>query len=168
MYYVNLLKRSKIKGFVGLMLLGNRAFKGEKMNRITINGKTIECSGSNSVVIRNGQIIVDGETIEKCSHNQNVIIEGNVNSLDCDGSVEVRGNTGSIDCGGSCNVTGNVEGNVDAGGSVNCKNVSGNIDAGGSVHYKNITSSWSDILDICRKKGPMKKEDIYGEIRYKE
>ena len=107
---------------------------GREMNKITINGKTIECSGSNSVVIRNGQIIVDGETIGECNRNPNVIIEGNVNSLACDGSVEVRGNTRSIDCGGSCNVTGNVEGDIDAGGSVNCKNVTGNIDAGGSVH----------------------------------
>lgn len=142
--------------------------KEKEMNKITINGQTIEYSGSGNIVIKDGKIIVNGVTVEECSKNPNVVVEGNVTSLDCDGSVEVRGNTGSIDCGGSCNVTGNVEGNVDAGGSVNCKNVSGNIDAGGSVHYKNITSSWSDILDICRKKGPMKKEDIYGEIRYKE
>lgn len=137
------------------------------MNKITINGQTIEYSGSGDIAIKDGKIIVNGVTVEECSKKSKCcIVEGNVTSLDCDGSVEVRGNTGSIDCGGSCNVTGNVEGNVDAGGSVNCKNVCGNIDAGGSVHCKNITSSWSDILDICRKKGPMSKEDLYRE--YKE
>lgn len=108
--------------------------KEKEMNKITINGQTIEYHGSGDIVIKDGKIIVNGVTVEECSKNPNVVVEGNVTSLDCDGSVEVRGNTGSIDCGGSCNVTGNVEGNVDAGGSVNCKNVSGNIDAGGSVH----------------------------------
>lgn len=40
-----------------------RGFTKEvKMNRITINGKTITCSGTN-VVISNGKVIVDGKTI---------------------------------------------------------------------------------------------------------
>lgn len=34
------------------------------MNRITINGKTITCSGTN-VVINNGKVIVDGKTIQR-------------------------------------------------------------------------------------------------------
>ncbi len=93
--------------------------KGQKsMNRITINGKTITCPGSN-VVIRNGKVIVDGDTIQECSSGDiKVVIEGDVNNIDCDGSVTVRGN---------------VDGDIDAGGSVTCGNVSGDIDAGGSV-----------------------------------
>lgn len=88
------------------------------MNRITINGKTITCPGSN-VVIRNGKVIVDGDTIQECSSGDiKVVIEGDVNNIDCDGSVTVRGN---------------VDGDIDAGGSVTCGNVSGDIDAGGSV-----------------------------------
>lgn len=132
--------------------------KEKEMNKITINGKTIEYPGSGDIVIKDGEIMVNGVTVEECAANPNIVIEGNVTSLACDGSVEVRGNTGSIDCGGSCNVTGNVEGDINAGGSINCKNVSGNIDAGGSVHCKNTAS---DILDICRKKGPMSKEDLW-------
>ena len=96
------------------------------MNRITINGKTITCSGNN-VVIRNGKVIMDGNTIQKCSSGDiRVVIEGDV-------SVTVRGNARIVNCGGSCEVSGNVDGDIDAGGSVTCGNVSGDIDAGGSV-----------------------------------
>ena len=101
------------------------------MNRITINGKTITCSGNN-VVIRNGKVIMDGNTIQKCSSGDiRVVID--VNNIDCDVSVTVRGNARIVNCGGSCEVSGNVDGDIDAGGSVTCGNVSGDIDAGGSV-----------------------------------
>lgn len=103
------------------------------MNRITINGKTITCSGSN-VVIRDGKVIMDGNTIQKCSSGDiRVVVEGDVNNIDCDVSVTVRGNARIVNCGGSCEVSGNVDGDIDAGGSVTCGNVSGDIDAGGSV-----------------------------------
>lgn len=106
------------------------------MNRITINGKTITCSGAN-VVINNGKVIVDGKTIQECNSDDiKVVIEGDVNKIDCSGSVTVRGNAGNIDCGGSCEVNGDVKGDIDAGGSVTCGNVSGDIDAGGSVRCR--------------------------------
>ena len=110
--------------------------KEVKMNRITINGKTITCSGTN-VVINNGKVIVDGKTIQECNSGDiKVTIEGDVNKIDCGGSVEVHGNSGSIDCGGSCEVSGDVKGDIDAGGSVTCGNVSGDIDAGGGVRCR--------------------------------
>ena len=60
------------------------------MNRITINGKTITCSRTN-VVINNGKVIVDGKTIQECNSGDiKVTIEGDVNKIDCDGSVEVQ------------------------------------------------------------------------------
>ena len=91
------------------------------MNRITINGKTITLSGSN-VIINNGRIIVDGKTIQEYSSGDiKVVIEGDINNIDCGGSVEVHGNSGSINCGGSCEVSGNVLGDIDAGGSVKCR-----------------------------------------------
>ena len=105
------------------------------MNRITINGFTIKCSGTN-VVINNGKVIVDGNIIQECNSGIKVTIEGDVNKIVCSGSVEVHGNSGSIDCGGSCEVSGDVKGDIDAGGSVTCGNVSGDIDAGGSVRCK--------------------------------
>ena len=71
------------------------------MNRITINGKIITCSGSN-VVINNGKVVVDGKTIQECSSGDiKVVIEGDINKIDCSGSVEVHGNVRIVDCGGS-------------------------------------------------------------------
>lgn len=108
------------------------------MNKITINGRTINYAGNN-IVINNGKIIVDGNVIQEYNNGEyigssvNVIIKGDVNKIDCNGSVEVHGNAGAIDCGGSCQVGGNVVGDIDAGGSVTCGKVSGDIDAGGRI-----------------------------------
>ena len=92
-----------------------RKTKEVKMNRITINGKTIQECNSGDI---------------------KVTIEGDVNKIDCGGSVEVHGNSGSIHCGGSCEVSGDVKGDIYAGGSVTCGNVSGDIDAGGRVRCR--------------------------------
>lgn len=78
---------------------------------------TITCSG-NSISINNGIIKVDGKTIKNgLQGSLTVVVNGDVESLKCDGSVTVNGNVNNfIDCGGSAKVTGDV----DAGGSVNC------------------------------------------------
>lgn len=83
------------------------------------------------------RITINGKTIQECNSGDiKVTIEGDVNKIDCGGSVEVHGNSGSIDCGGSCEVSGDVKGDIDAGGSETCGNVSGDIDAGGSVRCR--------------------------------
>lgn len=98
----------------------------------------IQCNGNN-VVISNGKVIVDGVVVSSYSgQSVKVVINGDVNKLDCAGSVEVHGNSGSISCGGSCTVGGNVDGNIDVRGSITCGNVSGDIDARGSVHCRRI------------------------------
>ena len=123
-----------IKIFMAHKEKNNRQERG--FLRITINGKTITCSGIN-IVISNGKVIVDGKTIQECNSGDiKVTIEGDVNKIDCGGSVEVHGNSGSIDCGGCCEVSGDVKGDIDAGGSETCGNVSGDIDAGGSVRCR--------------------------------
>lgn len=111
-------------------------FKNRSFSSVTVNGKTISCSGSN-IVISNGKVIVDGNVIQsEIGNSAKIVINGDVNKIDCSGSVEVHGNSGEIDCGGSCTVSGDVNGNIDCGGSVECGNVSGDIDAGGSVRCK--------------------------------
>lgn len=111
-------------------------FGRNSFNSIVINGKTINCAGSN-IVISNGQVIADGEVVQSnIGDNAKIIVNGNVDSIKCSGSVEVHGNSGPIDCGGSCTIKGDVTGDIDAGGSVTCGNVSGDIDAGGSVRCR--------------------------------
>ena len=103
---------------------------------IKINGETYQVEGNN-IMIRNGKIIVDGKIIndEKVSVVK-VIVAGNCESINCDGSVEINGDSGRVKCGGSCHIGGNVTGSVSAGGSVTCGNIEGDILAGGSVSYK--------------------------------
>lgn len=110
--------------------------KNNNFNKVVINGNTIDCSGSN-ITIQNGKVIVDGKVIQSdFEHEIKVTVYGDINKLDCAGSVEVHGNCGSIDCSGSCKVDGNVNGNIDASGSVTCGNVSGDIDCSGSVRCR--------------------------------
>lgn len=98
-------------------ILGEVMFRNNKsFSSVTINGQTITCSGSN-ITISNGKVIVDGNVIQSdIGNNAKVIVNGDVNKIECSGSVEVHGNSGSIDCGGSCTVDGEVKGNIDAGG----------------------------------------------------
>ena len=111
-------------------------FNKNNFSSITINGKKISCSGNN-VVISNGKIVVDGKVISsEIGNNVIVVVDGNVNKLECVGSVEVRGDASYVDCGGSCTVSGEVKGSVNAGGSVKCGTVEGDICAGGSVSCK--------------------------------
>ena len=95
------------------------------MNTIIVNGKRIQCSGSNVSII-NGRVIVDGKEIaNEESREVYVTIEGDVNKIDCSGSVTVKGN---------------VKGDIDASGSIRCGNVSGSVDASGSVRCGKILS----------------------------
>ena len=111
-------------------------FNKNNFSSVTINGKKISGSGSN-IVISNGKVVVDGQIVQSEAGNDiHVVIDGNINKLECTGSVEVHGDVNFIDCGGSCTVNGNVKGGVNAGGSIHCGTVEGNIAAGGSVHCK--------------------------------
>jgi len=110
--------------------------KSKNFSSVTINGQTVSCYGNN-ITISNGNVIVDDKVVHSdIGNNTQIVINGDVNKIDCSGSVEVHGNSGAIDCGGSCVVDGDVNGNIDAGGSITCGNVSGDIDAGGSVSYR--------------------------------
>jgi hypothetical protein len=113
-------------------------------NKVTVNGKTFEVPNGNISVI-NGKIFVNGkefkgEDIGLKDNYQvvNVVIEGDVDKIDCIGSVEVKGNVyKGIDCGDSVSITGNVDGKISCGGSVSITGEhKGGIDAGGLVSIR--------------------------------
>lgn len=112
-------------------------------NKVTINGKTVQVPNGNISIVNN-KIFVNGkefntdDTDLKNFGIVNVIIEGNVEKVDCNGNVEVKGDvTRSIDCGGSVSITGSVDGDIDCGGSVRIDGEhKGSIDAGGSVSVR--------------------------------
>ena len=108
------------------------------MVNMNINGRQFNLGNVNNITIRNGKVIVNGSNIsdlEEFGRTIEITINGNVNSLDCDGSVTVEGDVETVSCGGHCDVKGDVE-RVSAGGSVNCGNVIGDIRAGGSVNCR--------------------------------
>lgn len=102
---------------------------------MNINGKTFAWSGG-SMEINNGKVIVDGRIIDEYNSGDiRVIIKGDVNKIECAGSVEVHGNATKINCCGSCEVGGDVNGDIIAAGPVTCKNSTGNVSTGGSIKY---------------------------------
>ena len=114
-------------------------------NKVTINGKTIKLPSNNNISVVNGKVFVDGKEVDTSDTDLqnsnsiiNISIEGNVDRIDCSGSVEVKGNVSKgIDCGGSVSITGDVNGDIDCGGSANIKGShKGDIDAGGSVSVR--------------------------------
>ena len=113
-------------------------------NKVTINGKTIEVPNGNVSIIGD-KIFVNGEEVNTYGTDLknscdviNVIIDGNVEQIKCNGSVKVKGDVlKGIDCGGSVDITGDVSGNIDCGGSVKINGEhKGSIDAGGSVSVR--------------------------------
>lgn len=105
----------------------------KNFSSITINGKTIQCSGRN-IVIANGKVVVDGNTIEEnMKDNITIEIHGDVEYIQCQGAVTIHGNADNIDCDGNCTVNGDVYGFIDAGGNIHCGDVKGDADAGGNI-----------------------------------
>lgn len=101
------------------------------MASISINGDVVV---GRNIHISGKRVIVDGKDIGKdfTSPLEVRVLEGSINELHADGSVNCNDVTGSIRAGGSVNCD-YVGGNVSAGGSVNCDNVGGNVAAGGSI-----------------------------------
>jgi len=110
------------------------------MGSIEINGKKIDVVGSR-VLIQNGKVIVDGNTIEdKTSGDFKVVINGYAGDVECVGSVEVNGNVnGDIRCGGDIRVEGNTHGDINCDGSCTCHDVIGYVDSDGYVNLKDKT-----------------------------
>jgi hypothetical protein len=107
------------------------------MNSIIIDGKRITVQGNNISIV-NGQISIDGKTIDdNLSGEVHIIWEGDLANLTTDGSVTCNDVHGNVSSGGSANIGGNVGGNIFSGGSANITgNVSGSVSAGGSINYR--------------------------------
>ena len=119
---------------------------------LILNGRKMTFNGE-SVVVSDTGVFVDGRRVNENYEGRNieVIINGNVGDITCEGAVRVNGNVsgkikakgsvsvggsaGKIDCGGSCTCR-DVNGNVECGGSCTCGKVFGDVDAGGSIHYQ--------------------------------
>jgi len=128
-------KRRKEKDDNSILFEDNKQSKGstKPKNTINVNGKKYEVEGSNISVV-NGKIYADGKLVNEEEVKANTIeIQGNINSLETDLSVNCNNVKGDIKAGGSINCD-NVGGNITAGGSVNCDKVKGNINAKGSVN----------------------------------
>ena len=108
------------------------------MNLITINGTQISVSGRN-VVMKNGRVTVDGVEVATGLHTGSATIkwEGDLASVQSDGSVECRDVQSYVSAGGSISC-GAIGGNVDAGGSINCGDIGSNADAGGSINCRDV------------------------------
>ena len=107
------------------------------INNIIINGEVINCNGYGVVILKKDgglEIKVDGEVIrEDAAESSKVIINGNVEKIECNGNVEVRGDVNDVKCNGDCVVSGSVNGAITAEGSVICEKAKGPIYAGRSV-----------------------------------
>lgn len=91
------------------------------MNRIVINGNSIETNGRNVSII-NGKIIVDGELLSSFN-NYDIKIEiyGDCGNIETTGNVIVNGNCKDIDCNGNVTCYGDIQGDIDCNGNVSLK-----------------------------------------------
>lgn len=105
------------------------------MNKVTINGKTYH--SVRNISVSDNSVVIDGNKINHGETDNGILgikIEGIVENIECDGSVQCNDVHGVVQAGGSVTCD-NVGGTVQAGGSVTCDNVGGSIMAGGSVTH---------------------------------
>jgi hypothetical protein len=107
------------------------------MGTVTISGKTY--SGNNISII-NGVVTIDGKIVEDCDLPENVFkikIEGSVENIFTDKSVECNMVSGNITAGGSV-ACDSIKGYVESVGSVNCEDIGGDANSGGSINCSTI------------------------------
>lgn len=95
---------------------------------VIINGNVYE---GNSVVIKNGKIIVDGKNVTPDSKEINIVVNGNIETLDVDAcsKIDVTGDIGKIKTMSGDVKCNNVKGDISTmSGDVSCKgNIVGNV-----------------------------------------
>lgn len=133
------------------------------MKRFSINGRSIQISGSgNCVVVDGNRVIINGKKVSDLNEIREkeiyIVIEGEVSKLnvDCCEKIEVNGNVESIEAGSgdihANDVKGNVKtvsGDIECDGSIggSASTVSGDIECGGSIGGSASTMSGN----ICHR-----------------
>lgn len=110
---------------------------------VEINGVKYSIAGGSKLEVIDGEVYINGVFQNKIdtTHVENkpytieVAVIGNVDNIECSGSVMVAGDcAGSIDCESNATVNGDVNGDVHASGSVAINgSVAGDIHADGSI-----------------------------------
>jgi hypothetical protein len=114
---------------------------------ININGKSYS---GNNVVINNNQVIIDGKNVtdeHKDSKTINIVVNGNLNTLDVDvaETVTVNGDAGSVEV---------VNGNI------NCGNVKGGVKTvNGDVEAGYVEGGISTV------NGDVEADTVHGEVK---
>jgi hypothetical protein len=101
--------------------------------------KTIKIRKSNNMNV--STVTINGSHIFQTSNCIQINIEGDVHSVDSQGSVTCE----------------NVTGDVNTQGSVTCHDVGGEVDTQGSVRCENVKGSISTM-------GSVRANDVYGDI----
>lgn len=105
---------------------------------IKINGKSYN---GKSITIVNGNISIDGSSLEMDEKNIKIEVKGDIEKLvvdKCD-TVEINGKVGNVSTmSGDVKIKGNVQGNIKTmSGDVDCGTVGGNISTmSGDIDYK--------------------------------
>jgi hypothetical protein len=120
---------------------------------ITING--INISGSRSVVITNGRVVVDGKDVTPDGKQINIVVNGNLHEVRADAcdKITVSGDAGNVSTvSGRVEVGGSIKGSVQTvsgavrSGSIegSVSTTSGDIDCGGTIGG-NASSMTGDV-----------------------
>ncbi len=107
------------------------------MNRVTINGVTVEGPSGCNISVVNGVVTINGKVADQVgvlSGTVHMKVEGDIGLLRLDhGSIAIKGNANSVHAGESVEVSGNVAGAINAGGSVKVTGDAAAVTASGSV-----------------------------------
>jgi hypothetical protein len=123
------------------------------MASITVNGRKISFTGSN-MTITNGKVFVDGKLMQGTEQNEkeiNIIVEGNIDKLECDGDIN------NLECSEVNNVSvgnnlncGVIKEGASAGNNINCDNIYGNATAGNNIKCGEIQGHATAGNKICK------------------
>lgn len=128
------------------------------MNKTTLNGMTIE-GNHKTVVVKNGQVYIDGKLVnnDNCIYNGPIIINGNVDKVD-GATIEINGNvTGDVD-GATITINGDVLGDVDGASikimgekkTAKSSDMTDSLPAKPKGHYGNYSFSLDEYDDLER------------------